>query len=248
LGPRKVTSSRKPVEKAPKTQNLPERFQDWMQEHSTKIVAGLVVVLLILAASWGISYYRSSKEDRARVEYAALVDKWPAEEGIDQKEWEVLTAGLEKFANSHRGTAAAINAKLDLSKAYYRMGRYDDALKWGMVVLSDVPSGHSLMPLIRYQLALTNQTMGRVDEALAQWEALRDVNITSLQREVHWQLARIYSMKQEHAKAIEQYKAALNTSGAYPSEVLLREELSSIESLAASQGGVPAETAPTAKP
>ena len=67
-------------------------------------------------------------------------------------DWEKIIPDLQKFIAGHEGTASALNARVDLAKAFFEARRYDDAVKAGQKALALAPGGHGLRPLILYQL------------------------------------------------------------------------------------------------
>lgn len=210
--------------------NLLERYKLWLDENPYPVLATLVVIVVLAAGYWGFNTYRGSRETSARAGYVQALKNWPGDEAAsDSKAMETTASELEKYVSEHSGTRSAFNARLDLARAYFQLHRFDDALKQGKTVLDKVDSGSDLKALARYQVALTYQAMGKADEALGQWKALKGGEMPGLDREIDWYMAKIYAGKDESAKAVEQYESAIKDEGFYPSTAQLQDELSAIK-------------------
>lgn len=221
-----------------------ERFKVWMERHSNHVAVSVLALLLILGGLWGMDAYSKSKEKRASAAYAELSREWPPEGVADPKAWEKVISSLEKFVQEHRGTPPALDAQLDLALASFHARRYEDALKWQNKVLADAPAGHSLRLFAGYQMALTYETMGKTDEAIARWTDLQSQGSLGLQREIDWRLGRLYAGKNEYSKAVAHYEKALQMTGTYPNPALLQAELSDLRLKAGAKGEAPKAEAP----
>ena len=146
---------------------------------------------------------------------------------------------LEKYVAEHKGTKSALNARLDLARAYFEMKRYEDALKWSKGVLDEVSPDSELKPLAAYQVAQTFHALGKTEEALEQWKALKSMGMPGLDREISWYMAKLYAGKGDLSKSIEQYESALKDSGMYPPTAQLQDELSAIKLKTASSSRAP---------
>lgn len=208
--------------------NLFERCKSWLEEHPYSILGTVAALLLITVVYWGVGSYRDSRDRNARADYAKTLKDWPGEESPDPKAMEKVVSELEKFVAKHAGSRSSLNARLDLARAYFEMHRYEDALKWSKGVLDELSSETELRPLVRYQVALTCQALGKTDEALDHWKALRSGGMSGLDREIDWYMARLYAGKREFEKSIEHYEATLKDSGAYPPTAQLQDELSAV--------------------
>ena len=223
---KKIKAAKKSLDLQEGLPSLFERYKAWMEEHPYPILGVVVAGLIVVFVYWGVNSYRGSKEEKARAAYAQVVKDWPGEEASDPKGIEKVLPGLEKFVEQHQGTRSALNARLDLARAYFQVRRYDDALKWGKAVLDETSPKDELKALAQYQIALTSQALGKADEAISQWNALKSEGLTGLGREIDWYLAKLYAGKGDFAKAVEQYEAALKDTGPYPSTAQLQDELS----------------------
>ena len=232
MGAKKIKISKKEVLKARKAEELaqiPVLSKQWIEERSTKIFSGLGVVLLLLGAIWGFNAYGASKEQRARLEYARVLQNWPAGENTDLQAWQQIIPALETYLSEYSGTAPANNAELDLARAYFQAQQYENALKTSKKVLDQRAHEQNLKFLAQYQLAFIYEALNKTDEALAQWQALTGNEASGLSKEAFWNMARLYARKGDHAKAAEYCESALKAPGAYPNPALIQTELASLK-------------------
>ncbi len=205
-----------------------ERLELWAESHYPLIAGGIVAILLIPLIIWGVTAYGESKEKRSAAAYSEVMKGWESEEGRNPASLEKLLPALQQYVEEYDGTDSALMAKLDLASLLFQMKRYDESIKWSDKALSEIPDGNDLKPLARYQLALTYEAMGKNDEALAQWAALKNSGLSGLTREVEWRIARILTAKGDYSKADQQYDLAMNAKGDYPTNALLQAEKSAV--------------------
>ncbi len=225
---KKIKVSKKASDKLPDALSLSERWDAWTQKNFKFLIAGVVVLLVASGILWGINSYKGRQESAARSDYAVLFGKWPAE-AADAKEWEAFVPQLEEFIGKHDGTNSALNAKTDLARVYIRLNRFQDAVVWSGKVLGEVPPKNPLKPIAHEQLAVAYEALGKSDEAMDQWKALKAEGFEGYNRIVYWNLARLYAQKKDNAKAAEQYELAVKAQGVYPSAALLESELAKIQ-------------------
>ena len=229
MSARKIKVVKKKIDPNALPLTLAERYTEWVDRYMVHIVGVVVAIVLVGAGIYAYRNYAASQELKAEAEYSVVVAVWPADETTDAKKYEEMVPALQKFIESHKGTVAAMNAQLDLSKAWFQAKKYEDAFKAAEAVVNEAPSGHSLKMFARYQLALCAEALGRSDDALAQWNILRKEGFAGNAREADWHVAQIYVKKQDYAKAAEAYEQALKSSGSYPEAGLIRQELDSIK-------------------
>jgi len=232
LGAKKIKVSKKEIQRAKKAEELaaiPMLSREWIEQHLNKILAGLGALLLILAVVWGFNAYGASKERSARLEYAKVLQYWPADDNASSQAWPQVIAGLESYLKEHSGEAPAENAQLDLARAYFQTKQYENALKYAQKALDQRPRSQTLKLLAHYQLAFIYEELGKTDEALAQWNTLKGTEAAQLSREAYWNSARLYAKQGNSAKALENYELALKTPGSYPNSTLVQTELASLK-------------------
>ena len=232
MGARKI----KPVRKLQKKPVLPadttfERARKWAEKNYVIIIGASAVVLFAVVSIWGLSAHAHSRQARARSDYGMLISRLPAEGKGAPADWEKLIPDLQKFIAGHKGTAPALDARIDLAKAFFETGRYEDAVKTGKEALDLAPSGHGLRPLILYQLGYAYESAGKLDEAASQWTSLKQLGMRDLEREADWNLGRISENKKDFTGAIEMYQMASQAPGDYPPASLVDQKIAGIKAL-----------------
>lgn len=238
MGARKIKSEGRIIEKLELTPTRMEQWHAWIEENQSKLFLVVLGFLLGVAGYGGLTYYSSSRDRQAGAEYARIMSAWPAEESPSPQALESLVSDLEKFLVDYTGSSSSRNAKLDLAKAYFDMGRHEQALNWSQQAIEAIGADSAHGNIARYQLALTLEAMGRSDEATGQWQVLQGEAGSGFAREAKWHMARSYSRKGDYSKAVEQYEKALKAEGAYPGEPLLQSELAQAKAKAGVFSGV----------
>lgn len=232
MGAKKIRISKKEVQKAKKAEELaaiPVLSREWIEERLNKILVALGAILLIVGVFWGFNAYGSSKEQRARLEYAKAIQNWPADDNASPQVWQQVVTGLETYLAEHSGTAPAEDAQLDLARACFQLRQYENALKYSQKVLNQSSRNQTLKFLAQYQLAFIYEALGKTEEALTQWNLLKGAETSPLNREALWNMARLYIKQGNSAKAAENYELALKAPGGYPDSTLLQAELASLK-------------------
>lgn len=232
MGTKKIKIPKKEALKAQKALELavnPVLSREWLEEYATKILAGVGVLLLVTGILWGFNAYRKSAEEGARLAYSQIQQNWPGDVNSDRQAWEKVISELQAFLKEHSETASMLDAQLDLARAYFQTQQYEDALKWNKSVLDQAPRDRDLKFLARYQQAFTLEALGKTDEALSMWNALKGNASSDITREAEWNIARLYAQKGDYSKAVEQYEAAMKAKGNYPGADLLQLELASLK-------------------
>jgi len=232
LGAKKIKIPKKEAQKAQKALELaanPVLSREWLEQYATRILAGVGVLLLVVGILWGFDAYGKSKEQRARLEYSKIMQTWPGDESSDRQAWEKVISELQSFLKEHTETASMLDAQLDLARAYFQTQQYQDALKWNKSVLDQLPRDQDLKFLAQYQQAFVLGALGKTDEAITMWNALKGNASSEISKEADWNIARLYAQKGEYSKAAEQYEMAVKAKGNYPSADLLQLELASLK-------------------
>ena len=229
MSARKIKSNSRIIEKLELTPTRAEKWRAWIEEHQSKLILVVLGFFLGVAGFGGFTYYSSSRDRQAEAEYARIVNAWPSGESATPQALEPIASELERLVAAYGSSPAARNARLDLAKAYFQMGRHEQALKWSQQAMEAVGADAGLKNIVRYQLALTLEALGRADEAAGQWQMLQGEAGSGFAREAQWHIARSYSRKGDYSKAMEHYEKALKAEGAYPGEPLLQGELAQVK-------------------
>lgn len=240
MGTKKIKISKKEALKAQKALELatiPVLSKEWIELHLTKVLTGLGALLLVLGIVWAFNVYSASKERRARLEYATVVQNWPADENSTRESWDKVITGLEGYLKQYSGTPPAMDAQLDLARAYFHTQQYENALQLTRRVLDQSTRDPGMKILAQYQLAPTLEALGRFDEAISLWSSIRSKDSPEISREADWNIARLYARKGEYTKAEEGYNAVLKVPGTYPNATLVQDELASLKPRLEDSGG-----------
>ena len=232
MGAKKIKAVKKPVSKKPAVSQDTqlERLKTWAEEHYSVIMKVGTAVLVLFLATWGFSAYEKSKQAQAQSDYATLASKFPAEGAAVEADWEKLIPDLQKFISEHKGTGPAVNAQLELAKAFFETKHYDDAIKTASEALGSISKGHGLRPLLYYQLAYACMSAGKPDQAAQAWTDLKNTGLAEFEREADWNLGTIYMEKKDFAKAQEMFQLASKASGSYPPTALIEQQLANAKS------------------
>ncbi len=203
-----------------------ERLRTWGEAHQNWILGVILAALIVVGGFWGFKAHKASMESRADVAYAAEVLKWPAGDNAEPEKFMELIPGLEAFVRQYDGTRAAVLARLDMAQACFRAGRYEDAAKAGKDALKELSSNDDMKAMAYYQLVLACQALGKPDEAMAQWDIVKNGALSGMEREIRWRQGMFYASRQEYPKAVEQFDLAAKARGSYPSDALIDAELS----------------------
>lgn len=203
-----------------------EQAKLWAEKHYPLLVGIVAAILFTMISTWGIKTYNEHTENVAKAAYAAVVSKLPSEGEGKPEDWQKLIPELQKIISDHKGTQSALMARMELARAYFETKRYDEAVKAGLEAMKYLQPGHSLRPLLQYQLAYTYEAAGNREQAAKEWTQLKESGVPGLQREADWNLGKNFAAKKEYAKAVENFQKANETPGSYPSPTLLDQELS----------------------
>lgn len=224
----------KPVKKLQKKPVLPpdtafERVKKWAEKNYTLAIGVGGATLLAVILAWGFISHDRSKQEHAQSAYGLLVQRFPEDGKTSPADWESLVPGLQKFISEYGNTAPALDARMELAKAYFETKRYADAVKAGEEALGLAPQGSNLRPLIMYQLGYAYEAAGKSDEAFRMWTGLKQLGMIAFEREADWNLAKILESKKELDKAVEMYQAASQSPGEFPPSALIEQQIARVK-------------------
>lgn len=236
MGAKRVKPEKRSVDANAKPKEQPQAgllgFREWFEVHQQKVIFAVSSVFVLVLVVWGVSTFLDRKERTAQAEYAAIVKEWPAVEGADSAAWQGLQDKLERFIAQAGSTRASLFARMDLMRVLVQEKRLDEATRLATDLTAQAGSDKDVGPILRYQLGLAFDAAGKVDDAAAQWNALKAQPLPGIEREVDWRLGRYYAAKQELSKAAELLESALKSPGEYPSTALVQEDLAAVRSKA----------------
>lgn len=227
MGAKKIKVARNVQKKAPivVTETSIDRWRTWAEKNFSYLLGAGAAVLCVVALSWGLNVYDGYKRERAQEAYTLLAAGFPAEGKGSPADWEKLIPELQKFISGHDDTPSALDARMELAKAFFEATRYEDSIRTATEALQCASAESGLQPLLHYQLAFSYEAAGKPEQALKEWTTLKDSGIGAFEREAAWNMARIYAARKDHSKAAEFYQMALKTPGAYPSSPMIDQKL-----------------------
>jgi predicted negative regulator of RcsB-dependent stress response len=161
----------------------------------------ILVVFLILVISWIVyDYYTERQENNAASLLASAMQI--------EKTAERLPV-LEEVVNDYSRTDTALWGKLELANLDYQNGSYDWAILKYEEIISKLPSGSSLVPLVRLNLAQSYEETAQYEQAVAQYNLLKKA--TGFKEEAYLALGRIYKEKDDLPQARKEYEMLLST-------------------------------------
>ncbi len=232
MGAKKIKPVKKLVKKpAPAPETALEKAKKWADNNYTIIVGVGAAIIITVILVWGFSAHDRSKQASAQSDYGMLITRLPAEGKSNASDGEKLIADLQKFISEHEHTAPALDARIELAKAFFDTKHYEDAIKTGKEALELAPEGRGLRPLILYQLAYAYEAAGKSDEAANQWTSLKKLGLPDLEREADWNLGRISESKKDFTRAVELYQLASQAPGEYPDSALIDMQVARIKAV-----------------
>jgi len=187
--------------------NLPPEIISFVRKNARTLQIALVL-FLILVLSWIFyDYYTERQENNAASLLASAMQIEKTEERLPV---------LEEVVNDFSRTDTALWGKLELANLDYQNGAYDWAIVKYEEIITKLPSGSSLVPLVRLNLAQSYEETTQYDQAISQYNLLKKA--TGFREESHLALGRIYKEKDDLPQARQEYEELLSTmeDGAAP--------------------------------
>lgn len=215
-----------------------EGFQ-WTTAHS-KMILGVIAVLVIAAAGWSFAQYQSAKTETAVQEKYFLLEKQVLEKkdgferatqaknpkadakapapvaatGDLQKDYGDLPNQFEALVKEYPKTHGAQMAALNASDIYMTYKKPEEALRILQSVASTMPKSEMLSALVWNQLGSVYADQGKCQDAIQQWQKIVDNrSLKFAQDEAKLRMGVCYETLNDLAKAEQMY-----------SEVAKREE------------------------
>jgi tetratricopeptide (TPR) repeat protein len=229
LGVKKIKPVKKLQKKPVAVDTAFDKAKKWADKNYATVIGVGAAILFTCISIWGFNAHDRSKQAHAQSDFGMLVPRLPVEGKGTVADWEKVIPDLQKFISEHKGTAPALNARVELAKAFFETKRYEDAIKTGQEVLELAPPGHGLRPLILYQLAYAYEAAGKYDDAASQWNSIKQLGMPDLEREADWNLGRIFEGKKDFTKAVEMYQLASRAPGDYPSAALIDQQMTKVK-------------------
>jgi hypothetical protein len=248
---------RKQLKQPDEFQIFAGRAMQWVAENQGRVVAVIVALALITVGAWGFAAYRGSREEKAgaALSEALEVASQPlATEGTgapvntfltkEDREKAVIAA-LQKVRAEFGGSRAAQTALAEVAFHEQTSGDNAAATKDLQDFLSSAGADHPLRFVAQESLGYALEAQGKIDEAKAAFDKLRDLGMPS---QADFQGARLALVQGKPDAKAQLEKVAKD----YPKEAELareaseRAELASLPPLSASPAAPAAPEQPAA--
>jgi hypothetical protein len=245
---------RKQLKRPDEFQMIAGQAMGWMVARRRLLLGaagGIVVAALIV---WGISSWRSSRETEAGAALAEALElqsrpiagEGPAEPdqqtfpSKEEREKAVLAA-LEKVRSDHRGTTAGQTAMAELGFHKLKSGDAAGAQEDLQEFLDRSAKPHPLRPFAQESLGYALEAQGKLDEARAAFEKLREMDLVA---RADYQVARL-ALVQGKGDAKQQLERVAKD---HPKDLAVVREANERLELASLPPVAPGQTATPPKP
>jgi tetratricopeptide (TPR) repeat protein len=181
---------RKQLKRPDEFQVVAGRAMGYLVAHKGPVLGALAAVVAAALIAWGVAAWRGSREAKAGAELAEALElqsrqvasEGPSQPGQetfpskDEREKAVIAA-LEKVRADHGGSTAAQTALAEIGFHKLKAGDGTGAQKDLQDFLSAAGRNHPLRPFAQESLGYALEAQGKLDEAKAAFEKLRDLDL-----------------------------------------------------------------------
>ena len=183
---------RKQLKRPDEFQVVAGRAMEWVAARQKQVAIILGTVAVVALAAWALAAWRSSRENKggaALSEALELQSRPVAGEAAAQPGQETfptaedrekaVIAALEKVRAGHSGTTAALTALAE--KGFHELKGADaaGAERDLREFLGSAGKGHPLRPFAQDSLGYALEAQGKLEEARAEFEKLRDYDLAA---------------------------------------------------------------------
>ena len=245
---------RKQLRRPDEFQVVAGRAMGWVAAHQRLVLGVASAVLVVVLIAWGVSAWRDSRESKASAELAEaleLLSRPVAGDGQaqageqtfpskEEREKAVVSA-LEKVRSDHGSTAAGQTALAELGFHKLKSGDAAAAQKDLGEFLARARKDHPLRPFAQEALGYAFEAQGKLDEARAAFEKLREVGVPA---RADYQAARL-ALVQGKPDAKQQLERVAKE---YPKDLAVVREANERLELASLPPYTPGEATPAPRP
>ena len=253
---------RKQLKKPDEFQVLAGRAMGWVAAHKGPSIAAAGAIVALALIIWGVTLWRSSRESRAGAELAEALEMQsrpiagdgqalPGQESFPSREEreKAVIAALEKVRADQGGTTAADTALAQIGFHKLKSADPAGAEKDLQEFLGHAGKDHPLRPFAQESLGYAFEAQGKLDEARAAFEKLREAGLPA---RADYQVARLALIqgKPEARQQLARIAAEYPKEQEVVREANERLEVASLPPAAAGQAAPaqpPAEKAPAEK-
>jgi tetratricopeptide (TPR) repeat protein len=182
----------------------------WVEEHIKSIIVFVIVLIGLIAAVLAFRNLQAQKaEQAADAAYLAKKNLFMAEEKLAKDpNWEQKVSGeisqVEKVAKDSVGTYASYEAYLDLGNLYFNHGSFEKAADY--YSRGAESAAVTVLKLGALELKATAlENAKKYDDAAAALHQILDSKNQAFRSGALMSLGRVYSLKGDKTKAVEQY-------------------------------------------
>ncbi len=178
--------------------NLPPALISFIRKNSRNLQI-CSICIVFLAVGWIFYDYYSGMQEKKGASLLAS--------GLQNESTEERVYVLDNVIREYGRTEAALWARVELAHLDYKEGRYEIAAEKYSEILDELSADNPLAPLTSLNLAQSYEQAGQLDQAIAQYNTLK--NNTGFSNQSYLGLARIYKAKKDPAQARMAYQQLL---------------------------------------
>ena len=181
---------RKQLKRPDEFQVVAGKAMEWVAARQRQVTLGVGAVIVLALAAWALSGWRSSREAKAgaalseavELESRPIAGEGPAQPGQEtfpskEERTKAALAALEKVHAEHGGTTAGATALAEIGFLKLKSGDAAGAQKDLADFLGAAAKDHPLRPFAQESLGYAFEAAGKLDEARAGFEKLREMDM-----------------------------------------------------------------------
>ena len=202
---------RKQLKKPDEFQVVAGKAMEWVAARQRQVTIAVAAVIVAALLAWGFSAWRGAREEKAGAALSEAIElqsrpvagegqAQPGQETFPSKEerTKAALAALDKVRAEHAGTTAATTAIAEAGFLKLRSGDAAGAQKDLSDFLSAAAKDHPLRAFAQESLGYAYEAQGKLDDARAAFEKLRELDMPA---RADYQAARLALLtKQPDAK------------------------------------------------
>ena len=183
---------RKQLKRPDEFQVVAGKAMEWVAARQRQVTLGVGAVIVLALAAWALSGWRSSREAKAgaalseavELESRPIAGEGPAQPGQEtfpskEERIKAALAALDKVRADHGGTTAGATALAEIGFLKLKSGDAAGAQKDLSDFLGAAAKDHPLRPFAQESLGYAFEAAGKLDEARAAFEKLREADMAA---------------------------------------------------------------------
>lgn len=183
---------RKQLKRPDEFQVVAGKAMEWVAARQRQVTLGVGAFIVLALAAWALSGWRSSREAKAgaalseavELESRPIAGEGPAQPGQEtfpgkEERTKAALAALEKVRAEHGGTTAGATAAAEIGFLKLKSGDAAGAQKDLSDFLGAAAKDHPLRPFAQESLGYAFEAVGKLDDARAAFEKLREADMAA---------------------------------------------------------------------